>query len=561
MTGSRIRAEIGSLLDRWKKLLAAERKKAYLLAGAAGGGIVLLFLLLVLTVRVDGGEEARETEVTRGRLTVGVTESGTVSLGTSEQTFDLDISEYTGESSISWEAGGMGGEGMAQIFRQAAGSSSAGGSRALKVEEVYVTAGEEVEKGDPILKLENDSVESIREELSEDAADAKITWEQLLTGGKQTKLEAKASLAANILYGSAAQAEYDSTLHSLEASVQEAEERLAEKEEALAEKTQELEEMNALLTEQKEVLSNAEYARDNTDRVSSLYWWITAVNTADDTRELAEELEQEIETAQKETEQYSSEISSLRIALSLAEKELELGKSEAEKQLTLRQFNEKNAQEIYDVAVERSDFETENAGMDYEEATQKLADFDDMITDGVIASAYTGVITAVGVGAGDSLAQDGSLITLNDYEEATITVDVDENDMDSAAKGSGVNISFTAFPDEVMKGEVSEVGDAQINSNTNRTTYSVTVAVKGDATRLYEGMNAEVTFITKESEEVLKVSNRAILREDGTSFVKMKNDGGRIVKKEVTTGFSDGIEVEIKEGLSEGDIVLIESGA
>lgn len=43
------------------------------------------------------------------------------------------------------------------------------------------------------------------------------------------------------------------------------------------------------------------------------------------------------------------------------------------------------------------------------------------------------------------------------------------------------------------------------------------------------------------------------------SYVKVRDDSGNIVKQEVTTGFSDGVHVEVVAGLSEGDIVLIES--
>ena len=40
---------------------------------------------------------------------------------------------------------------------------------------------------------------------------------------------------------------------------------------------------------------------------------------------------------------------------------------------------------------------------------------------------------------------------------------------------------------------------------------------------------------------------------------KVKDAEGRIQKIEVVTGFSDGNNVEIKKGLSQGDVVLIES--
>ena len=39
----------------------------------------------------------------------------------------------------------------------------------------------------------------------------------------------------------------------------------------------------------------------------------------------------------------------------------------------------------------------------------------------------------------------------------------------------------------------------------------------------------------------------------------MKQEDGTIVEREIVTGFSDGVSVEVIEGLSEGDVVLIES--
>lgn len=545
------------LLEQWKNFAAADRKKAFLLAG--GAGVLLILTGIILAVCLNKGDQTvyRETEVLKGNLTVGVTESGNVSIGTSEQTFDLDLSEYTTDSAFSWGTGGGMDGGMAQMFNGTA--SSSGSDRTLTVEEVYVTAGEEIEKGTPILKLESESVSSIRQELEEDTSDAKLTWQQLLTSTKQTNQQAESSLALNTLYGTGAQAEYNSSVHTLQTSVEDLQTQLEDAKEKLTEDTAELEEKQTLLAEQREVLTNAEYARDNTDRENNLYWWIEAVNTVSDTETLVESLEDETESLEDEIEQQNTEITSLETQLELANKEWETGKATAETQLAKRQYHYENAQEIYDVAVEQSSFETENAEEDYEEANEKLKDFDSMIADNVISSAYNGVITAVGVTVGDSLQQDSSLLTLNDYGEAAITLDVDEEDMESAALGNEVNISFTAFPDEVLKGEVSEIGDAQINSNTNRTTYSVTVSLSGDVTGLYEGMSAEVTFITKESAEVLYVSNRAIIREGTASYVKIKNEKGKIEKKEVVTGFSDGMNVEVKEGLSEGDMVLVES--
>lgn len=549
----------GNGIVKWKKLYSADRKKAYALAGIISAIFVLCIAGLITLAVISGKDEVtyREAQVEKGNLTVGVTESGNVAIGTSEQTFDLDISEYTGSSStFSWN-GNMGG-GMGQMFQNSEAASSSSTGRTLEVEAVYVSAGQEIEKGTPILKLTDESVNSIRQELKEDASDAQITYEQTLTNKQKVSTQAQGDLDINTAYGAYAESEYNNTVAMLNESAESIQEQLTEAQEDLAEDTENLAEMQTLLAEQKTVLANAEYARDYTSREDNLYWWIVAVNTVSDTEDLIETLEDEIDSTEEEIADLNKSIASLSTQLSLAQKELEAGGIEAKGNRELRQYQYENAQEIYDVTVGQSNFEEEKAKTDYDTAQEKLNEFDSVIQEGVISSEYTGVITQVGINVGDSLEQDGSIITLNDYEEATITVTVDEDDMEYAQTGNAVNVVFTAFPDDVFRGEVTEIGDAQINSNTNTTTYSVTVTITGDIEGLYEGMSTEVTFITKESAEVLYIPNRAVIREGTESYVKMKDEKGNIVTREVTTGFSDGVHVEIKEGLSEGDTILIE---
>lgn len=63
-------------------------------AGAAGGLIILAAVVFVFT----GGRKeeenitCKETRVEYGTLTAGITKSGSVDIGTVEQTFDLDMS-------------------------------------------------------------------------------------------------------------------------------------------------------------------------------------------------------------------------------------------------------------------------------------------------------------------------------------------------------------------------------------------------------------------------------------------------------------------------------------
>lgn len=550
-----MKSKLKMILEKCRKQFDKDKRKSITILSLFGA---ICLIGIIVLIAANGQEEVvyRETQAVRGNLTVGITETGNVNIGTAEQTFDLDISEYTGSSSIS-QGGGMGGMETFQNFSSTTNSTN---SRALEIEEIYVTAGQEIEVGTPLLKLADESVNSIRLELNEDSENARIIYEQTQTGKKQSDLQAQADLDANKAYGAYAESEYSKTVNELNAFVEDIQEQMEDNNTQLEERTLELEEMKTLLVEQQTVLANAEYARDNTSRDDSLYWWIVAVNTVSDTEELMETLEEEIETAEEEIETLTEEIADLSTQLILADKDLKSGEIAADIQKQLRQFNYENSEEIYDVAISRSSFEETKAQEDYEGAQTKLDEFDSVIKESIISSEYAGIITDVGVSKGSTLEQDSSIITLNDYGDATITVSVDEEDMDSAQLGNAVNITFSAFPEQVFSGEVTEIGDAEINSNTNTTTYAVTVTVTDNISGLYEGMSTEVTFITKESEEVIYISNRAITREDDISYVRIKNNRGNIVKQEVITGFSDGVNVEIISGLEEGDTVLIESG-
>lgn len=550
-----MKSKLKMILEKCRRQFDKDKRKSITILSLFGA-ICLIGIIVLIAANEQEEVVYRETQAVRGNLTVGITESGNVNIGTAEQTFDLDISEYTGSSSF-FQGGGMGGMEMFQNFSSTTNSTD---SRALEIEEVYVTAGEEIEVGTPLLKLTDESVNSIRLGLSEDSENARIIYEQTQTDKKQSDLQAQADFDANKAYGAYAESEYSKTVNELNAFVEDIQEQLEDNNTQLEERTLELEEMKTLLVEQQTVLANAEYARDNTSRDDSLYWWIVAANTVSDTEELMETLEEEIETAEEEIETLTEETADLSTQLILADRDLKSGEITADIQKQLRQFNYENSEEIYDIAISQSGFEETKAQEDYEEAQTKLDEFDSVIKESIISSEYAGIITDVGVSQGSTLKQDGSIITLNDYGDATITVSVDEEDMDSAQLGNAVNITFSAFPEQVFAGEVTEIGDAEINSNTNTTTYSVTVTVTGNVSGLYEGMSTEVTFITKESEEVIYISNRAVTREDETSFVRIKNSRGNIIKQEVVTGFSDGVNVEIISGLEEGDTVLIESG-
>ena len=483
-----------------REKLTGEKRKKCLLAGAA---VLLVIICAVMgTVAVSSlrkqsdqaqtGSEVRKSS--DGEMTTYTT-SGSVDVGTKTMSLSLDISEFAASEGFSMDSftGGMAMPGM-----NVQSDESSSGTRTLKVEEVYVESGEEIQAGDPVLKLTQESVDSLRTLLTEDVSSAKTAYEEAVTAARQADQQAQADYEMNLLYADHADSTYEETLSELKENVESKQEALTEAQENHDEAVQELEEKEALLTEEKQVLENASFTQEGTDKEENLYWWIVAYETEREAKDLVTSLTEEIEELKDTITEYEEAVAEAERNLALANRDLQEGEIEAEAEKEKQVYQAENAQEIYEVTTGQGSFNEQQAKADYEEAQAKLEEFDQMIVDQVICAENDGVITAVYVEAGDTLTQDTELISVNDREEVTITLSVEEDDMDFTALGSQAQIVAAALPDQVFTGVVTEIGDAEIDSNTNKTTYSVVVTVQNPESLLYQDMTAEVTFSGKE---------------------------------------------------------------
>ncbi len=558
-----------------------KQHKRAVLAVVAGVAVILL-LVGVIVVKNNLSEKGevvyREAEAVYGDLTVGITENGSVDIGTVEQTFDLDISELvraefsTGNSSggasmggsgMGGNAGGMmGGQGGANMFGQIfdfagqSGQNATGQSDSIGITEVKVSVGTQVKEGDVLYVLDEEKVEELRERLQSDVEKAAADLELVYAQQKESLQSAEHTLASSLAYGDYAQTEYNQTITSLTEMVETKQESLAVAKEELQLYESRLAEVMADYEIALGLLADATWCVENTDKVNNTYLYVEYVELQTEARSNVTTLENEISQQEKNIENAQKQVENLETEVEKAIRSLASGRLTAKQTYDLRMLAYKTAQETYDIAVSY----LEETGAEQEEtyaaAAERWEEFGSQIDGNSVCAAYNGVVTDVALEVGDSLSTGETLITLYDLDDVTMTVTVAEEDMTDIAVGSAVNVSFTAYPDRIFTALVSEIGDAA--SSGGEVTYEVTVSLKGDVSGLYQSMTGELTFITKETREVLYVPNRAIIRKSSKSYVKIKEDGN-VKTVEVVTGFSDGVNVEIKKGLSEGDTVLIES--
>lgn len=544
-----------------------------LLAVTAAAGILFWVLR-------DDGEETvyREAAAVVGNLTVGVTESGSVEIGTKEDTFDLDISALVRDSSDSDSqssqgsqtavgAGGGGGMDMGgmnmfnQIFSFASEQSQTAvtSDNTLTVASVEVSVGQEISAGDVLYVLEGDSVSEIAEKLESDVEKAETDLEAAYAEEKVSGLSAQQTYDTSVAYGAYAGTEYQETISKLEKAVTEKEESIAVAQEELSLYRSLLADTQTEYAAAAKLLSEAQFELDYTDKQKETYLYVTRVQNLEQAQSNYDTLEKEVEELEQSIEKTEENLETLQSALKAAERELAQGKLTAQQTLDLRILARDTAQETYDIAMAYVEKEIAEQEEIYADAEERWSLFDGVIQDCAVVAEYDGIVTNVYFEAGDTIQTGDTLVTLYDLEDVTMTVTVAEEDMTDIAKGSAANVVLTAYPDEVFTAVVSDISDASADSSGN-VTYEVTVTLQGDEVRkLYQGMTGDVTFITEEVREVLYVPVRAVTEENDKSYVKIKDADGSVRRVEVTTGFTDGVYIEISEGLEEGEIVLIES--
>ena len=535
-----------------------DKKKAAILLG-----IILVFIMVVslIVIAWNGSNEEvvyKETQVIKGDLNVGVTESGSVTIGTVDQTFDLDMSAYESESSESTSTTSTGPGNMFQMMQGNSDTSDTSYTIEIEIEDVFVTEGQQIHEGDALFSVTQESVDSIKTDLEADEQSAKLALGELETSQKLSRLEAQHTKETNVVNGQFSQKTYDDTVFDLNVTYVSKQNEIRDTNEEITEWQTELAELQIQYSEALNILENAEYAVDTMDN-NAIYLYMKQLEARDDAKEQVESMEQEIETLETNIEEGQESIQSLTYEMNQAYRDLETGTIEAQITYEEQAATGNQAQELYDVTIGYLDAALKSAQTDYTDASDKLNEFNAYIIDNTVYAAYDGVITEIAVAKGDTLSSAQTLITLNNQDDITIDIDLTEDQLETIEEEGKVNISIDAYPDTVFEGSIIEVGDAETDSSTGEITYTVTVLLSGELSGLFEGMTCDVTFITKETKEVLYVANRAVYREGTKSYVKMKQEDGTIVEREIVTGFSDGVSVEVIEGLSEGDVVLIES--
>ncbi len=148
------------------------------------------------------------------------------------------------------------------------------------------------------------------------------------------------------------------------------------------------------------------------------------------------------------------------------------------------------------------------------------------------------------------------LLTVTPLDTMTVTIAVDEKDIASVKTGMTAQLTMNALSDETFEGQVTRVAQTGSGSGgSSKFDVEITLSRESD---MLPGMSTTAQLTLYEKMDVLTLPVAALRDEGGKTLVytgKDKKTGEPANPVEVTTGLSDGENVEILSGIDSGTTV------
>jgi len=206
---------------------------------------------------------------------------------------------------------------------------------------------------------------------------------------------------------------------------------------------------------------------------------------------------------------------------------------------------ERNLQRLKD-NISRQDL-NEQLSLDTKENAIKRLRLD--IEKMTVRSPTNGTVTNIFAREGDLVTENEVVFNIIDSRRL-IVAEISEEDFDKVKEGMPASVRFLAYPNEIFKATVIQILPTA-DPVTQR--YQVYLNVQVENERLKPGLTGEVSIVVAERSDSILIPSQALI---GNNVLRVR--GSRVEHVKVVPGFRSLINVEIVDGIREGDIVVTE---
>lgn len=223
--------------------------------------------------------------------------------------------------------------------------------------------------------------------------------------------------------------------------------------------------------------------------------------------------------------------------------------------------------------ISREEFETTKNTLDRSRAELSAAeDAVNIVRQGIsrynaseantqVRATITGLILDVPVKVGTSVIQantfnDGTTIaTVADMNNLIFKGTADETEVGSLSIGMPMTISIGALPDYTAQTKIEYISPKGTTAN-GANTFEIKAAIPAGSQQLRSGYSANAAITLNQTESVMKIPEGIVEFAGDSTFVYILTDtipAQTFRKAAIQTGISDGINIEVKSGITKSD--------
>ncbi len=174
-----------------------------------------------------------------------------------------------------------------------------------------------------------------------------------------------------------------------------------------------------------------------------------------------------------------------------------------------------------------------------------------------IKAKVSGTVSKIYIQEDEAIMSGGKLCDIIDFDDLEVTIKIDEYDLSSVEVGKEATVTIGAVEKEVV-GKLSDISDTATIQN-GVAYFTATLDLEKDS-KVKVGMSAEAKILNKSAKDILMIPMKVLkFNEEDEPYVFIKDENNRPVEQLVGVGINDGKEVEITEGVSQGQVIMYEA--
>ena len=178
-----------------------------------------------------------------------------------------------------------------------------------------------------------------------------------------------------------------------------------------------------------------------------------------------------------------------------------------------------------------------------------------------LTSPISGVITNVEQPvSGINITPANASISIINPETIYFRSKIDQEDVNKIKLGTIANLKIDSYPEEKIESKITYIAFTPVAGESS-TVYQVKFNLPTDnknADLKYRiGMDGDAKIILSESKNAITLPIEAIYNEGDSKYVLVKTSDNKIIKKDIKTGIESETDVEITQGLTDNESVII----